>query len=197
MDLSKFTFNKMILIKIVVLSYNQFCKKFLSKKIPKATTSQNKALSSLQKSPHSELGSNPTWNFHVKLYIEAAKSRRTPLLSQLSLCRTGYLTKNRTKKQVQFVCSSWNCQMVLVRLRLKLTQQLKSRALSLDGKTQGTLKFSYKVGRTEEYQLVGYASPNPGVMVGSIFKVLGEEITVALILVGVSFGVAQTADSLL
>ena len=69
--------------------------------------------------------------------------------------------------------------------------------MSLDGKTQGTLKFSYKVGRTEEYQLVGYASPNPGVMVGSIFKVLGEEITVALILVGVSFGVAQTADSLL
>ena len=70
-------------------------------------------------------------------------------------------------------------------------------ALSLDGKTQETLKFSYKVGRTEEYPFAGYASPEPGGTVGSIFKAMGEEITAALISVGVSFGVAQAVDSLL
>ena len=47
--------------------------------------SQNKALTPVQKSPHSELGSNPTWNFPVNLYIEAARAKENSLVLVVKL----------------------------------------------------------------------------------------------------------------
>ena len=72
---------------------------------------------------------------------------------------------------------------------------------NLDGpKAHNTIHvdISYKVRRTEEYPPAGYASPEPSGMVDSFVKaLLGEEITVALISMGASFGVSQAANSAL
>ena len=59
------------------------------------------------------------------------------------------------------------------------------------------VNISYKVGRIEEYPFAGYdASLEPSGTVGSFVKaLLGEEITVALISLGASFGVSQAVDS--
>ena len=58
------------------------------------------------------------------------------------------------------------------------------------------VNISYKVGRIEEYPFAGYdASPEPSGTVGSFVKaLLGEEITMALILLGASFRVSQAVD---
>ncbi|XP_075669748.1 protein SRC2-like [Castanea sativa] len=164
--------------------------------------SQNKALTPVQKSPHSELGSNPTWNFHVKLYIDVAKAKENSLVLVVKLMshRISHGVPNKEIGVVRVPIVELLDGFDEAEANAVAEKQVTKNALSSDGKTQGTLNFSYKVGRTEEYPPAGSASPEPSGTVagfGQLVKAFGEEITAALTSVGVSLGVAQAADSAL
>ena len=59
--------------------------------------SQDKALTPMQKSPHSEHGSDPTWNFQVKPYIDVAKAMENSiaLVVRLTSHRISHLKLNK------------------------------------------------------------------------------------------------------
>ncbi|KAK7829896.1 protein SRC2-like [Quercus suber] len=161
--------------------------------------SQNKDLTPVQKSLHSERGSNPTWNFQVKLYIDVAKAKENSLALVVKLMsyRISHLKPNKEIGEVRVPIVELLDGFGEAEANAVAEKHVTKDALGSDGKTQGTLNFSYKVGRTEEYPPAGYASLEPSGTVGSFFKALGEEITAALISVGVSFGVSQAVDSAL
>ncbi|KAL4634074.1 hypothetical protein ACB092_04G171000 [Castanea dentata] len=161
--------------------------------------SQDKALTPVQKSPHPERGSNPTWNFQVTLYIDVAKAKENSLalVVKLKSFRNTHGARNKEIGVVRVPIVELLDGFGDAEANAVSEKHVTKEALSPDGKTQGTLKFSYKIGRTEECPPAGNASPEPSGPVGSFFQVLGEEITAALISVGVSFGVSQAADSAL
>ena len=59
--------------------------------------SQDKAFSPVQKSSHSEHGSDPRWNFQVKLYINVAKAKENnlALVVRLMSHRISHLKPNK------------------------------------------------------------------------------------------------------
>lgn len=134
--------------------------------------SQNKALTPVQKSPHSELGSNPPWNFHIQLYIDVAKAKENSLVLVVKLMshRISHVAPNKEIGVVRVPSVELLDGFDEAEANAVAEKHATKNALSSDGKTQGTLKFSYEVGRTEEYPPAGYASSEPSGTLASLFK---------------------------